>query len=412
MDYASFGPSNIWTATSTVASITGVLLLFGEQALAGSRALANLALGDLRRLGTWLAAPGPVCAALLALPLAIPETPWLASLRGVASIDSEINQARTDGYYEELNRSTAGHRRPTLADRPPGRKSFTESGLLDEVDDYRHRVLRPGLDTRWNDHAFRTNSLGYRSPEISPKKPPGTFRILLFGSSNSMGHGVEEEETYARKLEGWLNQRVGAGRRVEVVNLSVSGDSPTQQWFRIRLEAPKLDPDWILSDITALDLSLEEQHLRWVLEKRPAIPFDRVREALESVNVRPDAPQEILHRELSPHLRPILEASFAGWADEARKIGVPLSVVILPRADSKVESPQLFRLYRDLASRNQLRWVDLTDAFDRLELDDFRIAPWDHHPNALGHRLIFERLRDQLTLDLEFQRRIRSRPNL
>ena len=95
-----------------------------------------------------------------------------------------------------------------------------------------------------------------------------------------------------------------------------------------------------------------------------------------------------------------------GWATAAKYLGIPFTVVILPRADSKTESPGLFRLFRDLSDRHGLRYCDLSDTFDRLELDDYRIGPWDHHPNALGHRLIFARLRDGLLADAEFMGRV------
>ena len=83
--------------------------------------------------------------------------------------------------------------------------------------------------------------------------------------------------------------------------------------------------------------------------------------------------------------------------------------MILPRADSKAESPGIFRLLRGAVDRHGLRRVDLSGAFDRLELDDFRIAPWDHHPNALGHRLIFAGLRDGLLGDDTFRARLDGR---
>ena len=86
--------------------------------------------------------------------------------------------------------------------------------------------------------------------------------------------------------------------------------------------------------------------------------------------------------------------------------------MILPRADSKTESPGLFQLFRDLSDRHGLDRVDLSDTFNRLELDEYRIAPWDHHPNALGHRLIFTRLGDELLGDKTFKRRLnRSKPH-
>jgi hypothetical protein len=104
----------------------------------------------------------------------------------------------------------------------------------------------------------------------------------------------------------------------------------------------------------------------------------------------------------------MLDRTFEGWAVEARKLGVPLTVVILPRADSKTESPGLFQLFRELSDQHDLLYADLSETFDRYELDDYRVAPWDHHPNALGHRLIFERLRDFLVVDPAFREKLGS----
>jgi lysophospholipase L1-like esterase len=343
---------------------------------------------------------------LLTLPLVVPESSWVVCLRGLGRIDSEIDLARTDGYYEELNRSSTDERKPSLAKRPPDRKSFNESGLVEEVSDYRHRLLRPLLDARWNGKVFRTDALGHRGPTISLKKPPGTFRVIVLGSSNTMGHGVDDEETYARRLEAWLNERAGQGRRIEVVNLAVSGDSPTQRLLRLQLEADALEPDWILADVTALDFSLEEQHLRWVVAHRAEVPFDFVRETLESSQVNANDSTEAFHKKISKSLKPMLDRTYEAWKTEARRIGAPLTLLILPRADSKTESPSLFQLFRDQADRHAIPYIDLSGAFDRFDLDDYRIAPWDHHPNAMGHQLIFERLRDSMIIDRKFLDRI------
>lgn len=394
MDYAYFGPSVGWPVASAVASIAGILLMLARRLGQGASPIHGVTLDDLRRFPARLARPWLAAVGLLAVPAAFPGSAWVGTLRGDARIESEMELARTEGYYEDLTRSTPDRKRTSLADRPPCRKSFTESGLMDEVADFRWRVLRPNLDTEWNGTTFRTNSLGFRGPEISLRKPPGTFRVVVLGSSNTMGHGINDEGTYARRLERWLAERAGTSRRVEVVNMAVSGDSPTQQLLRLRDEVPNLDPDWILSDITALDLSLEEQHLRWVLDTKVEVPFDFVREALAGSKVNADDSPDVFHKKFSPYLKPLLDRTVEKWAVEARRIGIPLTVVILPRADSKIASPHLFQLFRDLSDRHGLRYVDLSGTFDRLELDDFRIAPWDHHPNALGHRLIFAGLRD------------------
>ena len=366
------------------------------------------AISGLSRLDRRFALPWPGTILLLTLGFASTESAWLSTLRGRGGVESEMRHARADGYYESLLREpSAGQDRPlegrgpALAIRPPiGWRTFSDSGIVNESPDYARRRLRPGLDVRWNGRIFRTNSLGLRGPEIARKKPPATFRVVVLGSSNTMGHGVEDDEVYPRKLERWLDERAGPDRAVEVVNLAVSGDAPTQRLLRLRAEAATLDPDWILCDVTALDLSLEELHLRWVTENRAEVPFDFVSKALrESGVAATDGPDEF-HGKIRRFLRPLLDRTFAGWAAEASRIGAPMAVVILPRADAKVESPELFRMLRDLSTRHRLRYVDLSGAFDHLSIEEYRISPWDQHPNGLGHHLIFERLRRDL-LNLE-----------
>jgi hypothetical protein len=401
MDYGYSWPAE-WPLVSAIASVVGFAMVFGRRIGLAVGVVADLALEDLRRILEGLARPWLACVTLLALPLVYPASPLVRALIRDAALDSEIEMARAEGYYEELIRCSSDRRKSRPPERPPGRKAFAESGLVSEVPDYRRRVLRPNLDTCWNGTSFRTNGLGYRGPEISRRKPPGTFRVIVLGSSNTMGHGVEDVQTYARLLESWLAGQAVPGRPVEVVNLAVSGDSPTQQLLRLRDDAAGLDPDWILGDSTALDFSLEEQHLRWVVGKGVDVPFDFVRDALRGSGVGPDDSPDEFHRKFRTYLGPLLERTFEGRAAEAKRIGVPLTVVILPRADSKIESTGLFRLFRDLADRNGLRAIDLSSNFDRLNLDDYRIGPWDQHPNVVGHRLIFAGLRDALLADPEF----------
>jgi len=51
---------------------------------------------------------------------------------------------------------------------------------------------------------------------------------------------------------------------------------------------------------------------------------------------------------------------------------------------------------QSLCNQNGLDYLDLSDAFDELDADQFCISDWDKHPNARGHRAIFDELRDAL----------------
>lgn len=68
------------------------------------------------------------------------------------------------------------------------------------------------------------NSLGFRGPEISPKKPMNTFRILVFGDSSSFGWGVNQDESFSALLQQELGNNA-AGKKIEVGNFAIPGDS-------------------------------------------------------------------------------------------------------------------------------------------------------------------------------------------
>ena len=46
-----------------------------------------------------------------------------------------------------------------------------------------------------------TNRWGMRDREFDLAKPPGTFRIGLFGESHTFGNGVADEEVYEQLVE-------------------------------------------------------------------------------------------------------------------------------------------------------------------------------------------------------------------
>jgi hypothetical protein len=213
-----------------------------------------------------------------------------------------------------------------------------------------------------------------------------------------MGHGVDDGALYPRLLEQWLNERVGTGLRVEVVNLAVSGESPSRRLQRLREEAGRYQADWILCDASPLDHALEENHLEAIVHSSPAIeiPFGYVREALRRAGVSAADSPDSFRRKLRGEYEALLDGAYAGWSEESNRLGIPLSLVILPRADRQRQSPVIAELIRSLARRHGLDFFDLSGAFDDLEPVQFRVSAWDRHPSALGHRALFHELRSEL----------------
>lgn len=96
------------------------------------------------------------------------------------------------------------------------------------------------------------NSLGFRGPEVSPLKPPHTFRILIFGDSSSFGWGVEQEESWSSLLQQELQKRY-PDTSIEVANFAIPGDSSAYGRLLFDTFAPEYQSDLIILGFGAND---------------------------------------------------------------------------------------------------------------------------------------------------------------
>lgn len=104
----------------------------------------------------------------------------------------------------------------------------------------------PGSRTHWTeegDGRVEINSLGYRDRlDRSAAKPPGAYRVAVFGDSMTEGVQVNLDQTFCHRLEDALSK---PGRPVEVLNLGVNGYGPVQELLLFRREAERLKPDLV-----------------------------------------------------------------------------------------------------------------------------------------------------------------------
>lgn len=104
---------------------------------------------------------------------------------------------------------------------------------------------------------YKFNREGHRaSAELSPK-PPGTYRIVLIGSSLTLGLFVPREKTFAALLPEELS--VETGRKIEVYNEATGGKFrggpfPTQNSAQHFDQVLAAQPDLILWVITSTDV--------------------------------------------------------------------------------------------------------------------------------------------------------------
>ena len=104
------------------------------------------------------------------------------------------------------------------------------------------RRLVPGAHVRILKHRLsgldidmQINSLGFRARELSARKSPEEFRVLVLGDSITWGDYLPADEVYVERAERLLNPSPD-GRRVELINAGV-GDIGTREEMDILEES-------------------------------------------------------------------------------------------------------------------------------------------------------------------------------
>jgi hypothetical protein len=117
----------------------------------------------------------------------------------------------------------------------------------------------PNATVHWTEEGdghVRINSRGLRDVERPVSKPPGVFRIAVFGDSMTEGVQVNLEETFTRQLEARLRRR---GLQVDVLNFGVNGYSPLQEYLLYLHGGRDYQPDLVLQALF-LDNDVADTH--------------------------------------------------------------------------------------------------------------------------------------------------------
>lgn len=361
--------------------------------------------------GTWFwrtAAQTGLAAFLL---LAVGIRPGLLSFSpqlAAAAIDLRSEQLSTRdgallvrGYYEDL---TTGVRfNPELwgmyAQRPADWKEITESEAVSYNDDFLHIDLIPNKTTIFKGAELETNRWGMRDRDYEKVKPPGVYRIVLVGASRSMGSGVANHETFEAVLEERLNAELSpeTGLRYEILNFAVGSFGPLRKMRLLEQKAFEFNPDALLYVTHVFEESFAVYDLTRAVLAHLDIPYPFLVEIVEESGVSPDMSEKVARGRLERYGG---EMTFWSWErvrEECREHGVRPYMVLIPGLLTDPVTMDYRRFFAEKSTEHGFTPVDLADTFDRIvEQESLAIAPWDGHPNAKGHRMLADRLYEEL----------------
>lgn len=300
--------------------------------------------------------------------------------------------------------------------------------------------LEKSTETSWIETKF--NSCGYRAGMECGPKPPGTYRIVMTGSSIALGERVQREQSLAALLPQELSQ--STGRKIDLYDEAMGFGFSHNTSLRFK-DALAEQPDmilWILtpSDVEGAPFVIPTMDiLKWnnqgLAEKAwgriksnfasksfvsaASGVFDRTRTALMlrhflyqsqsqyvkfSLMGNPDL-TDFLRDDPSPmwHTRlKQFDGDAANIEARAKAAGVPFVAVYLPtRVQAAMismgEWPQGFDPYkldndlRSIITSHGGIYLDILPDFRNIPNPEKDFLPVDGHPDANGHAL-FSRL--------------------
>jgi hypothetical protein len=215
---------------------------------------------------------------------------------------------------------------------------------------------------------------------------------------------VPESQTYENLVEDRLNKDRPDSRysHYEILNMSVGGYGILQRLLRLEKDGFAFQPDAAILSVAAADPQFLVEHLRKALNLGIEPPpeyreiFDQV---IHQAGVHKNMPDVMIERRLQPYVDEVYAWTFHRFAKVCAERGVRPLVIYRPApVDLDGLEPagrsQILRLAQDAG----LQVIDLSPAFDSVtNRDTLMIANWDQHTTALGHKLLANKLYQDLT---------------
>jgi hypothetical protein len=266
-------------------------------------------------------------------------------------------------------------------------KYATEVKERDHRPDIGHRH-RPNAHAQLMSEDVRTDSHGFRSPEIPLQAPPGVARIAFSGDSIAMGWGVALKDTIPMQVLSLLKAQ---GRKVDGFNLGVGNYNTSQELASYKDIGAQMKPDilvliYFINDGEPMPTYndndwLEEHSEAYVVMK---YRFDAL---MRSSGEVPDWKKYYrdLYKDDAPGWKKTQEA-IAGFAKLAKDAGIQLIVVQVPELHELKPYPfaDVTAKVRSVVEAQGVQFVDLLPTVENLDPPSLWVTVPDPHPNGVA----------------------------
>lgn len=255
------------------------------------------------------------------------------------------------------------------------------------------------------------NRLGFRDRDFPSIKPNHEFRILLVGSSITLGWGVKQDSVFTNVLEKKLNDLSASQKRgisYRVINSGIGNYNTKLESIALKQNLSQVNPDMIILHYflrDAEEISFKSSNFIVSHSYFAAYLVVRVKQLLsqfKSGNVGDY--YRNLYTDQSPSWK-TAQDSILEIRNLCQSKNIKFMVVIQPELHNfSEESPQneCYKIVENFLSKNNIPSINLIEIFRKTFKvpSDVWVNPDDAHPNAEGHRLmaddLFEYLKNKI----------------
>src|ERR1043166_2678062 len=262
-------------------------------------------------------------------------------------------------------------------------------------------VHRPGSSARLMGTEVSLNSLGDRGPELIQPKIPERKRVLVLGSSITMGWGVPFEQTFTSVTAQLLNTNhpFGPNASFEFVNAGIGNYNTAFQQKLFQHQYPVVKPDlvvlhYFISDVQPRTVGRDSAILKHSF--LAAFFFDRwSRMKLKFSGEYKDLftfYKELYQDDSQPWQQ--TQKQIIQMREQAAKDGVPFMVMIIPDIHDLSPGSPYKELYGKMEKAFRSAGLPTMNTFDAFQkefgsdVSKLWIQSDDPHPNEKGHALM------------------------
>ncbi|MBF0312091.1 MAG: SGNH/GDSL hydrolase family protein [Oligoflexia bacterium] len=249
------------------------------------------------------------------------------------------------------------------------------------------------------------NNLGNRGKELSTTKSQNTKRILIMGSSVTLGWGVSQEETFTSILEQRLNKEktIHDPRQFEVINAGIGNYNSYYQYRLFLRQYSIVQPDMVIFHYFINDAEKNPQRNDNPLLKHSllfAFLYDKI--ALLAFQHKGNKPslfefyQQNYQEDNADFQRSI--QSILSVKKICEDLHIPFALEIVPDFHNLQMNSPYESIYQLIEKTYLQHNIPVINTFKNFQLQfggkekELWIQPDDPHPNQKGHRVMADEI--------------------